>query len=140
MSTRIETVTRPDRKAILSTLWVFLAVNYIYCDVLSNMDPAALRELFSGTVGSMQVTQTFLLSAAIMMQIPFLMIVLSRVLPYRVNRPANIIAGVIMVAIQLGTMNMGTPSTLHYLFYSAVEVIANLFIVWYAWKWTALEG
>lgn len=140
MSASSPTVTRPGRKTILSTLWVFLSVNYIYCDVLSHMDPVTLRELNSGTVGSIPVTQGFLLSAALMMQIPFLMIVLSRVLPYRVNRWANIIAGAIMVVIQLGTMGMGTPPTLHYWFYSAVEVIANLIVVWYAWKWTALEG
>jgi hypothetical protein len=141
MNTNSKTVEMPDRKAVLSTLWIFLAVNYIYCDLLSQMEPAVLRELITtGTLGSIQVTQVFLLSAAIMMEIPFAMILLSRVLPYRVNRWANIIAGAIMVAIQVGTMGMGTPSTLHYLFYSAIEVACNLFIVWYAWKWTNPEG
>ena len=131
---------RQDRKTILSTLWVFLAANYIYCDVLSHMQPAALQELITGRIGSIQVTQGFLLSAAIMMEIPFAMIVLSRVLKYRANRWANIIAGTTMAAIQIGTMNMGTPPTLHYLFYSAIEVVCSLFVVWYAWKWTNLEG
>ena len=140
MNTNSRTFDRPDRKTILSTLWVFLAANYIYCDVLSHMEPAALQELITGKVGSIQVTQVFLLSAAIMMEIPFVMIVLSRVLKYRANRWANIIAGTTMAAIQIGTMNMGTPPTLHYLFYSAIEVVCSLFVVWYAWKWTGLEG
>jgi hypothetical protein len=141
MSTSNKALATHDRKTVLSTLWIFLAANYIYCDLLSHMEPAVLRELITtGTLGSIQVTQVLLLSAAIMMEIPFAMILLSRVLPYRVNRWANIIAGAIMVAIQVGTMGMGTPSTLHYLFYSAIEVACNLFIVWYAWKWTNPEG
>ena len=135
MNTINRTVEMLDRKAVLSTLWIFLTANYIYCDVLSHMEPAVLRELITGTLGSIQVTQVFLLSAAIMMEIPFAMIILARVLTYRANRWANIIAGVIMVAIQVGTMGMGTAPTLHYLFYSAVEVAGNLLIAWYAWTW-----
>lgn len=135
MNTNKKTFEVQDRKAILSTLWIFLTANYIYCDVLSHMEPAVIKELIAGTIGSIQVTQVFLLTAAIMMEIPFAMIILSRVLKYRANRWANIIAGVIMVAIQIGTMGMGTPPTLHYLFYSAIEVACNALIVWFAWSW-----
>ncbi len=46
------------------------------------------------------------------------MIVLARVLKYRVNRWVNIIAGVLMVVIQVGSMGFGTPPTLVYLCYS----------------------
>jgi hypothetical protein len=104
------------------------------------MDPAAIKELVTGTLGSIQVTQSFLLTAAIFMEIPFAMIILSRALKDRANRWANIIAGAFMAASQVGTMNMGTPPTLHYLFYSAIEIACNLFIVWNAWKWTNPEG
>ena len=140
MYTNPKTVELQDRKVILSTLWIFLTANYIYCDVLSHMEPAVLKELLTGTLGSIQVTQSFLLAAAIFMEIPFAMIILSRVLKYRANRWVNIIAGVFMAASQVGTMNMGTPPTIHYLFYSAIEIACNLFIVWYAWKWTNPEG
>lgn len=140
MSTSNKAVATPDRKTVLSTLWIFLAANYIYCDLLSHIEPAVVRELITGTLGSIEVTQVFLLSAAIMMEIPFAMILLARVLPYRANRWANIIAGAIMVAIQVGTMGMGTAPTLHYLFYSAIEVACDLFVVWYAWTWRNPEG
>ena len=139
MNTNSKTTEMQDRKAILSTLWIFLTANYIYCDVLSHMDPIAIKELVTGTLGSIQVTQGFLLAAAIFMEIPFAMIILSRVFKYRINRWANIIAGVFMAASQVGTMNMGTPPTLHYLFYSAIEIACNLFIVWYAWMWRNSE-
>jgi len=140
MNTNKKTFEMQDRKAILSTLWIFLTANYIYCDVLSHMQPTVIKELITGTIGSIQVTQGFLLTAAIMMEIPFAMIILSRVLRVRASRWANIIAGAIMAAIQVGTMGMGTPPTLHYLFYSAIEIACTLFIVWYAWKWRNLEG
>jgi hypothetical protein len=129
-----------DRKAIFSTLWIFLAVNYIFCDVLSNMEPAVIKDLMAGAAGTLQITQEFLLAAAILMELPFAMIVLSRVLKYRANRWANIIAGAIMATVQVGTMSTGTPPTLHYLFFSAIEVGCNLLIVWYAWKWRNPEG
>jgi len=140
LGTNSKTVATHDRKTVLSTLWIFLAANYIYCDVLSHMEPAAMRELITGTLGSIQVTQVFLLSAAILMEIPFAMILLARVLPYRANRWANILAGAIMALVQVGTMGMGTPPTLHYLFYSAIEVACDLFVVWYAWTWRNSEG
>jgi hypothetical protein len=140
MNTNKKTVEMQDRKAILSTLWVFLTANYIFCDVLSNMEPAVIKALMTGTIGSLQITQGFLLTSAIMMEIPFAMILLSRVLKYRVNRWANIIAGAIMTVVQVGSMGMGTPPTLHYLFYSAIEIACNLFIIWYAWKWRNPEG
>jgi hypothetical protein len=142
MNTNKKTTGMGHMKAMLSTLWIFLVANYIYCDILSNMEPAVIKELMTGTIGgSIQITQGFLLTAAIMMEIPFAMIVLSRVLKYRANRWANIIAGAIMTVVQLSSFFIGgTPPTLHYIFYSTVEIACNLFIVWYAWKWRDPEG
>ena len=34
-----------DRKVILSTLWIFAIANYIYCDILSHMNPEFLKVL-----------------------------------------------------------------------------------------------
>jgi len=140
MNTNNKIAEMKDRKAVLSTLWVFLVANYIYCDVLTHVDPSVIKELITGTLGSIQITQSFLLAAAIFMEIPFAMIILSRVLKYRANRWANIIAGAFMAASQVGTMNMGTPPTLYYLFYSAIEIACTLFIVWYAWQWRNPES
>ncbi|MEI8217184.1 MAG: DUF6326 family protein [Eubacteriales bacterium] len=129
-----------DRKAMLSTLWIFLTVNYIFCDVFSSMDPIALKELvMTGGLSGMEITQGFLLIAAISMEIPMVMILLSRVLNYRINRWTNIIVGIIMATYQILTMNVGTPPTLHYIFFSMIEVASCLIIVWNAWKWSNPE-
>ena len=129
-----------DRKAILSTLWIFLSVNYIYRDHLEIMQPGGIKGLLAGQIGTIQVTPEFLLASALLLEIPFAMIALSRVLKYGVNRWANIVAGTLMAVVQIGTMGMGTASSLSYLFYSAIEIACNLIIVWYAWKWTNPEG
>ena len=139
MNANTQTVVMQDRKAVLSTLWVSLSAGYIYRDVLSNMEPTAIKELMAGAIGSIRVTQGFLLAAALMMQIPFAMIVLSRVLKYRANRWANIVAGAFMIVVEVGTMGTGTPPTLHYLFYSAIVIAGNLAIAWYAWHWRNAE-
>jgi glucan phosphoethanolaminetransferase (alkaline phosphatase superfamily) len=127
---------RKDKRALFSTLWIFLTVNYIFCDVFSNMEPGALKELVTtGGLSGIQLTQGFLLLAAISMEIPMVMIVLSRVLKYKANRWANIIIGILMTVYQISTMNVGTAPTLHYIFFSTIEIACNLLIVWLAWKW-----
>jgi hypothetical protein len=140
MNTIGNTIKKLDGKTLLSTLWIFLSVNYIYRDVLSNMEPGTLQGYLAGTIGEITITQGFLLIAAIMMEIAFSMILLSRVLKGAVNRWANIIAAILLVVIEVGTMGMGTAPTQHYLFYSVIVIACNLFIVWYAWKRFNPEG
>lgn len=125
-----------DRGVILSMLWIFLSVNYIFCDVLSIMDPGFFKLLMGGGGESVnQINQGLLLGFAILVEIPFAMIVLSRLLNYRANRWANIIAGSLMAVIQLLSI-VDDKVTLHYIFYSVIEIGCNSFIVWYAWKWS----
>ncbi len=131
------TIEVNDKKVILSTLWIYLSVNYIYCDHLGIMEPDVFKGLLTAHIGAMEVTPQFLLAAALLLQIPFVMIVLSRLLNHKSNRLTNIIAGLLMIVVQLGTMGMGASPSLVYLFYSVIEIICNLIIVWTAWKWTA---
>ena len=105
--------------------------NMLYADILSFMTPGFLEELMTGYAGDIQITQGFLLFAAIMIEIPIAMIILSRVLKYRANRWANIIAGAVTIAFVIG----GGSTYLHYLFFATIEVVCMLLIVWYAWKW-----
>jgi len=124
-----------EKKVLLSTLWIFVMLNYLYCDILSNMESSVLRDLLSGQVAGMTLNQGFLLGAGILMEIPTALVLLSRILPYRSNRWANIIAGSIMTVVQLSSFFVGSGPTLHYIFYSVIEASCTAFIVWYAWKW-----
>ncbi len=139
MKTNERSSSIEQRQAQFSTLWVFAMFNYLYCDVLAIMDPAVLRQYLAGTVAGMPLTQGFLLGAGILMEIPTAMILLSRILPQRANRLANIIAGALMTAVQVGSLFISSP-TPFYVFFSAIEIACTAFIVWYAWTWTAPEG
>jgi hypothetical protein len=66
------------------------------------------------------------------------MIVLSRVLKYRSNRRANIIAAIFLTVVQFVTLFVKTP-TLAYVFFSVIMIATTAFIAWYAWKWPDTE-
>jgi chromate transport protein ChrA len=139
MNTNIK-ANKMNTKILLIILWVFYSVNFMYCDALSNLEPGVLSMTMSGYTagGTVKITDGFVLGTAIMFEIPFLMIVLSWVLKYRVNRWANIIAGTLFVFAQISSLFLGVPSPA-YIFYSTVEIAALLLVVWNAWKWTNPE-
>jgi hypothetical protein len=126
--------TRIDKKALLSAIWIFVVLNYLYCDVVSLMDSNLLKQYLSGTVNGMEFTQGALLAASILMEISISMVLLCRVLPYKANRWANIIAGVITTAVQTMTLFAGAPA-MYYLFFSIIEIASTAAIVWLAWTW-----
>ncbi len=129
-----------DMKVKLSTLWIFVMFNYLYCDILGLFDPVVLKELMTGYAGGLQITQEFLLGAAILMEIPIAMVLLSRILKYKANRWANIIAGAIMTVVQFSSLFFGSSPTIYYIFFSIIEIACTSLIVWYAWKWLNPEG
>jgi hypothetical protein len=131
MNTSRKITGRRDRTVILSTLWLFATLNYIYCDVVAVMDPVK-RTPF-------QLTPGFLLGASILVEIPIAMVILSRVLKYGANRWANIIAGTIMTAVQILSLFVAVPA-MYYVFFSVVEIACTLFIVGYAWSWSHPQG
>lgn len=123
-----------DRRIILSTLWIFAVLNYLYCDVVSFMDSNLLKQYLAGKVGDMQMSQGFLLAGSILMEISISMVLLSRILKHKANRLINIIAGIITTLAQISTLLVGKP-TMYYIFFSIIEISTTAFIVWYAWKW-----
>jgi hypothetical protein len=134
----MNTITKPteiDWKVRLSTIWLFATLNYLYCDVVTVMDPHKLNQFVAGAVGGMEITPGFLLGATILVEIPIAMILLSRILKYRINRWANIAAGIIMTVVEILTLLPSTP-TMYYLFFSIIEIASTSLIVWYAWKWS----
>ena len=98
------------------------------------MDSDFLKQYLTGKVNGMEITPGFLLAAAILMEIPMAMVLLSAILKHKANRWANIIAGIIMTVVQCATLFAGLP-TKYYLFFSIIEISATAFIFWYALKW-----
>ena len=123
-----------NREQLLSVLWIFLTVNYIYCDVFTMHLAPYLKAFLSGDVGGMKITEEFLLMFAFIMQVPLIMIVLSRYLTFKLNKYLNIITGIFTTSVQAFTLTMG-GSTLHYKFFSTIEIFTGLLIVYLAFTW-----
>ena len=124
-----------NKKVLFSTLWIFVTVNYIFCDVFTLFHSESLKQLMTGEMGGMEINQSFLLSFSILMEMPMVMIVLSRILSYKSNRLANIIVALIMTIVHAGTL-FTADNTMHYIFFSIVEVGTTSFILYSAWNWT----
>jgi hypothetical protein len=133
MNTNTRTTERKDRRAILSTLWIFVMFNYLYVDLAMMIFHPAVYERVA-----MRMTEGLVLVAAALMEIPIAMILVSRILKYRANRWANIIAGLESTAFASWTLFGGKPPAFYVLF-SIIEIASTLFIVWYAWTWSNPE-
>ena len=120
-------------KEKLFTLWIFVTVNYIFCDIFTLFYSENLKQLMSGAMGGMDITETFLFVFSVIMELPMLMIVLSRLLPYKFNRLANIAVGIFMTLVQTATL-FG-DNMLHYVFFSIIEITTTIIIVWIAIRW-----
>ena len=121
-------------KNLLSKLWIFLTVNYIFCDVFSLYNSNFLNKLTTGQVDGIEFTEPFLLYFAIIMEIPMLMIVLSVLLKEKMNRIINMVVAVLMIIIQIGSL-VTAKNSLHYVFFSIIELITLLFIIYKAYTW-----
>jgi len=126
-----------ERKAILSTLWIFVLLNMIFRDFHELVRPGLLEEMMTGIVNGTQVTDGLLLLGGIMAEVFIIMVILARVLKVRANRWANIIVGIISIML---VVSNNTAPDLDDMFFAAIEVTALVVIVWYAWTWPKLEG
>ena len=135
-----QTIRMENVKRTLSALWIFVTLNYLYCDIVSLFDPELLKQYIAGHVNGIgDISPGFLLGAAILVEIPISMVLLSRLLKYRANRWANIAAGAIMTVVQFVSLFVGSGPAMYYTFFSIIEIACTLFIVWYAWRWQDVE-
>ena len=123
-----------DKRVLLSTMWIFAILNYLYADVMGFYKPGLIQEIMTGSVEGMVFTPVVLLVGAILMETAIVMVLLSRVLERKWNRIANIISGIIHTLAVASSMFVGTPG-LYYIFFGTVEIITTISIIRIAWKW-----
>ncbi len=123
----------------LSLLWVIVMLNMAYADILAFISafitPGAIEQLMQGYSGDVKLSQPLLLVAAVLIEIPIIMIFLSRLLKHQLNRWANIIASLVTILFVLG----GLETDPFFLFLASVEVLAMLYIIWIAIRWKAIN-
>jgi hypothetical protein len=118
-----------DVRIILSALWVALMLTYLLGDVLRIYS----GDFAEGKMGGVQITQKMWLGIAVLMLIPILMVLLSLVLPYPINRWANIIVAVFFFIFNL--IGLPTYPSAYDKFLIIVGLVFNTLTVWTAWNW-----
>ena len=130
-----------DTKERLSLLWIFALLNYLYADVVALFAIAGSRNSFE------PLSPWALMGSAVLMEIPIAMILACRLLPFRANRLANIIAGGVITLVN-GLLTFvpplagwGRPPAFpEYLFFATIETVCTVAIVWQAWTWSGIEA
>lgn len=129
---RAPVTRRIGPRAVVSSLWLFVVLNYLYCDVLGLYWAEDLNALLSGSIGGVRMTQEFLLGASVLMTIPMASVLASRIAPHRVARWSSVGAGVVMTVTQAASLGFGSAPTLHYVYFSVIEMATTATIAWYA--------
>ncbi len=129
------TINKLDPRVLLSTLWVFAILNYLYADVMGFYETGFIGELMTGEVEGIVFTDSFMFIMAVMMETDIVMVLLSRILVYKLNRWTNIIAGTIHTFAVGASMFVGSDPAPFYTFFGSIEMLTTIYIVWYAWNW-----
>jgi uncharacterized protein DUF6326 len=131
-----------DTKERLSLFWIFALLNYLYADVIALWALLGVPPADTPHLGELALA-----GATVLMEIPIAMIVACRLLPFRANRLANIIAGSIVTLVNgfltfvPPLIGLGRPPALpEYLFFATIETVCTSIIVWQAWTWSGTEG
>jgi Family of unknown function (DUF6326) len=125
-----------DIRVRLSALWIVVMFNMVYADILSFLNPELLRQLMTGYAGGVRITQPLLVGSAVMVEIPILMVLLSRTTKRTVNRWANAVAVPLTGAFIIG----GGSTSPHYLLLAAIELVCLALILWQVWRWPVPAG
>jgi hypothetical protein len=120
-----------DIRAKLSTLWIVVLFTMLYADILSFLRPEFLRGLLTGYAEDVRVTQPLLVASAVVVEIPIVMVALSRLLKPTVNRWANFVA----TALTATFIVVGGSTSPHYLFLAAIELVCLALILRDTWRW-----
>jgi len=115
-----------DRRAVLSSLWLFVLINMLFRDVHEFLRPGAIEEFMA-----QEVSEGLLLAAGIVLTLLISMIVMNRVLPSKPARRANATVSVVAIA----SMVANPPGDLDDVWFFAVEVLALIAIFGLAWTW-----
>jgi hypothetical protein len=118
----------------LSALWMSLMLTYLLGDVLRIFS----GDFEAGMVGGMEIGQGLYLGLAALMVIPVVMVFLSLVLNYAVNRWANIILPIFFFVFN--AIGLPTYPSLYDQFLIVVGLVFNVLTVWMAWRWKEQEA
>jgi hypothetical protein len=127
--------TKLDVKVVLSGLWIAMLFAFAYVDIFGFFRADIINGALQGKVPGpgFTINQAFLLLTTIYILVPSLMVVVSLLVPARLNRIANIAVSLVY-ALSVVASAVG-ETWAYYLLGSAVEVLLLLAIARVAWRW-----
>lgn len=117
------------QKEKLSLMWTFVSLNMVGADVLGGFYPGVDSEI-EEFAGGRENIKYFLLGGAVIYEVPFSMILLSRYLPYNANRWVNVGAAAFSNLVIIG----GGSLHPHYILMASVETLTLSWIAYTALK------
>lgn len=122
-----------NKNALLSSLWVFVMINFFARGLHELARPGMLEQAMSGEYNGVVITDGLMLFAGVTFEIPILMVVLSLVVRRGLNRGLNFIA--VPATIVMIVMENLDPD-LDNIFFMTMQIGALLVVLSVAWKWS----
>jgi hypothetical protein len=123
-------------KVKLSMLWLLGEVTLLTFLVLEFLEQGVMEGILAGYMRELPLGPGTLLFYAVSLLIPLVMAYLSLTLKGSMNRRMNIIVGVVYTGLYLCDLvaHLAVPYA-YAILMGVASVVAQLLIVWYAWKW-----
>ncbi len=136
MNANQKTAEMAIMKVQLSMLWLLGEVTLLTFLVLEFMEQGVMEGIIAGNMRELPLGPGTLLFYAVSLLIPLVMAFLSLTMKYLLNRRVNIILGGIYTVLYLSDLiaHLAVPYA-YAILMGVASVVAQLVIVWYAWKW-----
>jgi hypothetical protein len=136
MNTAQRNVEMGLMKVKLSMLWLLGEVTLLTFLVLEYMEQGVMEGILAGYMRELSLGPGTLLFYAVSLLIPLVMAFLSLTLKDPTNRRVNITVGVVYTGLYLMDLvaHLAVPYA-YAILMGVASVVAQLLIVWYAWKW-----
>jgi hypothetical protein len=118
---------------VIISAWITLMCLYLYCDIITLFRPGTIEGIISGKMGFLDVSQTSLFSAAFLMVVPSIMILVSTILAARISRLINLTASVAYFLVNIGNL-IGETWAYYYLF-GLLEIAVVILIFTISLRW-----
>ena len=115
--------------ALLSTLWIFVLFNMIFRDLHQFANKVFVEELMSS-----EFPEELVLVFGFVIEIPIVMVLLSRILKNNINKWANVIAALITL---LGLLSTLPSADMDDIFFTIIETAGLIAVILIAWKLTS---
>ena len=119
----------------LAAAWASFMFLYIYVDYLTLYKPGVIDDILAGVVFEFDISQTFVITALVLMAIPILMILLSTTLPARANRTLNLVVASLYVPVTMFNAVGESEYLFFYVLGVVLELIVLAVILRAAWTW-----